>query len=255
MKRGGLLLITRGVTTLIRSPGPVIIGLATSAFFLIVYNAGIGGVGALSAASFGAGGYFAFLFPLGTVSLAMGSSTGAGQSLHADIGSGYFRRLYLSPTPRWAFAASPVIADAVGTALATCLLLGVGAAMNLPLRFGPLSAVGIVGISTLWGMALSGISGGIMLRTGKPSGARVVTNAIFPLIFLSTTFLPRELIASRWLATVSRINPITYLLEGQRFLLAGTGDYRQFVIGATVASALALFGVAFAMAGAKRILV
>ena len=113
MSRPGILLMKRGMVKLAKSPGNVLTGMGTSLFFLLMYNAGIGGIGNLEA--FGGAGYWAFIFPLGVVSLAMGSAAGAGQSLNADFSSGYFRRLFLSPAPRWAFAVAPVLADAVGT--------------------------------------------------------------------------------------------------------------------------------------------
>ncbi len=253
MSNSGLLLVYRGARKLLRSPGTVVMGLASSLFFLIVYNAGIGGIGDLGA--FGGAGYFAFLFPLGTVSLAMGSAAGAGQSLHADLNSGYFRRLFLSPVPRWAFAAAPIIADALATAITSTALIGVALIFGLPLRFGPSSFVSVVAISILWGLALSGISGGIMLRTGKPGGARMVTTAVFPLIFLSTTFLPRELIDSEWLLLVSRINPVTYILEAQRFVLGGTGSFADFATGFVLSGCLALAGTVYALTGTNKILV
>ena len=57
-----------------------------SLFFLLVYNAGIGGIGDMEA--FGTGGYLSFVFPITIISLAMGSSSGAGQTLNADMQSG-----------------------------------------------------------------------------------------------------------------------------------------------------------------------
>lgn len=49
----------------------------------------------------------------------MGSAAGAGQSLHDDMSSGYFRRLYLSPVRRWTFVAAPITADAAATGIGT----------------------------------------------------------------------------------------------------------------------------------------
>lgn len=253
MFSSGVLLVGRGVKKLAKSPGPPLTGLASSLFFLLVYQAGIGGIGHLPA--FGAAGYFPFLFPLGVVSLAMGSAAGAGQTLHADLTSGYFRRLFLSPAPRWAFALAPVFADTAATLLATVGLIAVGLVWNVPLRFGVGSFGGIVLLSTLWGLTLSGFSGGIMLRTGKPDGARVVTSAVFPLLFLSTTFLPRELITSRWLLVVSRFNPVTYLLEAQRYLLGGTADKEAFLIGLGLVSLSAVGGLLFVLRSARKIIV
>ena len=257
MANGGLLLIGRGLAKLARKPMGPLSGLGGSLFFLLVYNAGFGGIDFLP--EFGGSGYFAFIFPLGIVSLAMGSAAGAGQALHTDMTTGYFRRLYLSPAPRVAFVAAPLIADGTATLLVSGGLLGVGAIFGLPFRFGALSVLGILGISLLWGITLSGLSAAIMLRTGSGQGAQLVTTAVFPLIFLSTTFLPRELISSRWLLMVSRFNPITYLLEGLRYLLAGgigAADSPKALLAAVaVAGVGAFLGLILALTGARKILV
>ncbi|MYH67142.1 MAG: ABC transporter permease, partial [Dehalococcoidia bacterium] len=41
---------------------------------------------------------------------------------------------------------------------------------------------------------------------------------LFPLIFLSTAFAPKDVFAD-WLQVLATINPITYVLEAQRSLI------------------------------------
>ncbi|HNZ72739.1 MAG TPA: hypothetical protein PKJ43_08955, partial [Prolixibacteraceae bacterium] len=78
MRTANTILINRGILKLVKQPSAPIGGFAMSVFFLLVYNAGIGGVGNLEA--FGTGGYLSFVFPIAVISLAMGSSAGAGQT-------------------------------------------------------------------------------------------------------------------------------------------------------------------------------
>lgn len=248
-----MVLIERAVLRLLRRPFSLAGGLGMSLFFLAVYHAGIGGVGFLP--EFGGGGYLAFLLPMSLVSLAMGSAAGAGQSLHDDMASGYFRRLYLSPVPRWTFVVAPVTADAVATGVGALAVIGVGALFGVPLRFGLASVAGLLVLAVLWGVILSATSAGVMVRTGSAEGARMVTTAVFPLIFLSTTFMPRELITAGWLSTVSRANPVTYLLEGMRYLLAGTAPLEYLLLGLGIGGFGAVAALIFALSGTRRILV
>jgi ABC-2 type transport system permease protein len=253
VKSAGLLLIKRGLIKLLTQPMAPLSGLGMSLFFLIVYTAGIGGIGFLP--QFGEAGYFAFLFPLGVISLTMGSAGGAGQALYTDMQSGYFKRLYLSPAPRWSFVAAPLIADGVGVFVSTGILLVVGTFFGLPFRFGIWSIIGVLLISLMSGVMLSSLSAGIMLRTGNHQGAQMVTLAVFPLIFLSTTFLPRELINAQWLLAVSWGNPVTYIMEAMRFLLTGSASSIFFFTGlafSVLGTGLALM---FAISGSKKILV
>ncbi|MBE0654283.1 MAG: hypothetical protein IH594_10830 [Bacteroidales bacterium] len=83
--------------------------------------------------------------------------------------------------------------------------------------------------------------------------ADIVTNAVFPLLFLSTTFLPRELITADWLLAVSWGNPVTWILEANRYLLAGTSPAEFFYAGLVILLLSAMASVGFALASAKKI--
>lgn len=251
MNTANFLLIERGIMKLVKQPSASIMGFGMSLFFLLVYNAGIGGVGNLEA--FGSGGYLSFVFPIAIISLAMGSSAGAGQTLNADMQSGYFRRLYLSPAPRWILVVAPMLADTLSSLFFTVLLLAIAALFGVSFQFGFLSVLGVLLLSLLWSLTLCGFSAGIMLRTGQHQSAAIVTNAVFPLLFLSTTFLPRELITSKWLLAVSWANPVTYLLEGNRYLLAGTSSVGFFYFGLGITVITSAISVVFALKSAKRI--
>ena len=251
MRTSYSLLIRRALHKLVKQPQAPIMGFAMSLFFLIVYNAGIGGIGFLE--SFGEVGYLTFVFPITIVSLAMGSSSGAGQALNDDMQSGYFKRLYLSPVPRWSLVVAPIFADVFSTLLFSSLLLGIGFLFGLSFKFGVVTVLGVLLLSLLWAVTLCGFSVGLMLRTGKHQNAAIVTNAVFPLLFLSTTFLPRELITSKWLLAVSWANPVTYLLEGIRYLLAGMGNANFLIYAVIILLISAAISLGFALRSASCI--
>lgn len=251
MKNANALLIKRVILKLIKQPSAPLMGFGMSLFFLIVYNAGIGGIGSMDA--FGDGGYLSFIFPITIISLAMGSSSGAGQTLNADMESGYFKRLYLSPVPRWILVLAPMLADTLSSLVFTAILIIIGALFGITFQFGFLSVLGILLLSLLWSVSLCGFSAGVMLRTGQHQSAAIVTNAVFPLLFLSTTFLPRQLITSKWLLAVSWFNPVTYILEGNRFLLGGTAPMSFFFWSILILVITASVSVAFALSSARKI--
>lgn len=251
MNNANALLIKRVILKLIKQPSAPLMGFGMSLFFLIVYNAGIGGIGSMDA--FGDGGYLSFIFPITIISLAMGSSSGAGQTLNADMESGYFKRLYLSPVPRWILVIAPMLADTLSSLVFTTILIIIGALFGITFQFGFLSVLGILLLSLLWSVSLCGFSAGVMLRTGQHQSAAIVTNAVFPLLFLSTTFLPRQLITSKWLLAVSWFNPVTYILEGNRFLLEGTAPMSFFLWSILILVITASVSVAFALSSARKI--
>jgi len=250
MNAANSILIRRGILKLVKQPAAPLMGFGMSLFFLLVYNAGIGGVGSMDA--FGDGGYISFIFPITIISLAMGSSSGAGQALNADLQSGYFRRLFLSPVPKWVLVVAPMIADTFSSVFFTLVLLIIGAISGVSFQFGLVSVLGILLLSLLWSLTLCGFSAGIMLRTGNYKNAELVTNSIFILLFLSTTFLPRELITSKWLLAVSWGNPVTYILEANRYLLGGTSPAWYLYLALAIFGLTAIISVSYALLSARR---
>lgn len=251
MKIASKLLISRAIKKLIKEPAAPLMGFMMSLFFLLVYNAGIGGIGNMEV--FGENGYLAFIFPITIISLSMGSASGAGQTLSLDMASGYFKRLFYSPAPRWILVFAPIIADSLSSLLFTVILIIIGTIFDLPFQFGIISVLGVLLLSLLWSITLCGFSAGIQVRTGNHQSASIVTNAVFPLLFLSTTFLPRELIEAKWLIMVSWVNPVTYILEANRFLLGGTSSEMFFIIALIILIILSSISVIFAISSAKRI--
>jgi ABC-type multidrug transport system permease subunit len=85
------------------------------------------------------------------------------------------------------------------------------------------------------------------LKTRSAAASQAATFAFSPLIFLSTTFVPKAYIASTWLRWVATINPSTYVFDAMRSLL-NEGWYAKpllvglaFVLGfATLTGWLAL---------------
>ncbi len=121
------------------------------------------------------------------------------------------------------------------------------------MRFGLLSFAGIVMLSLFWGIILSGLAAGVMLRTRNHQSAQLVITAIFPLIFLSTTFMPRELIQSDWLLVLSWANPVTYLLEAMRYLISGVSGVDFFLAACGILITGALGALIFAVRSTRRL--
>jgi ABC-2 type transport system permease protein len=79
--------------------------------------------------------------------------------------------------------------------------------------------------------------------------------AIFPLLFLSTTFLPYDMISASWLKVVSWVNPVTYLMEGMRFLLAGSTPGWFLAVAFAFSAVSAMGAIIFAVTRANKALV
>jgi ABC-2 type transport system permease protein len=223
-----------------------------SLFFLIVYDAGLGGIGRLP--EFDGHGYLAFLLPMGIISLVFGSSAGSAQALSRDIASGYFFRLALAPVPRSAFVLAAILADALGIFVSALAVIGMGAALGVPVSGGLSGALAAAGLTMLFGIGISAASAAVVMQSGKVELAGTIGMLVFMLLFLAPTFVPRELMGAGWLKAVSQANPLTYLMDTLRQLVSGNGRPEWIPLSFAIAAVAGIGGSLFAMRSVKNVL-
>ena len=95
----------------------------------------------------------------------------------------------------------------------------------------------ILVLSGLFGSPSPGSSFIPALITKSEQATSTFSLLLFPLIFVSTAFVPEELMPD-WMQVVNQLNPITYLIEAIRSLMV-TG-YDWDVIGQALLSILIL---------------
>jgi ABC-2 type transport system permease protein len=242
-------LIGRSLRSTLRNPAAVVPNIAISVFFLFVYNAGLSSLSNLPGF---AGSYLGFILPVSIVTAAIGGAGYAGQALIRDIESGYWVKLLLTPTRRLALVWGTMFAGAVVLVVQVVLIIGLGLILGLKPATGVLGLVGVVLYAFLWGMAFAGYSAFVALRTRNAAAAQAGTFAFFPLIFLSTTFVPKDLIGAGWLKTAATINPTTYVFEAMRALLLQGWTVRPLLLGLAVVLAFASLTGALALLQANR---
>jgi ABC-2 type transport system permease protein len=244
-----MLLIARALKTTMRMPAAVIPNVAISVFFLFVFNSGLSSVANLPGFK---GSYLAFIIPVSIVSASVGGAGMAGQALVRDIESGYFTKLLLTPASRLALVWGPMVAAAIILVGQVVLILGLGLALGLKAAAGPAGMVLVLFFAFLWGMAFAGYAVAVALKTKNGAAAEAATFAFFPLIFLSTTFVPKEYITATWLKWAATVNPTTYVFDAMRSLLIDGWQARPLLIGAGVMLAFATLTGVLALWQARR---
>jgi ABC-2 type transport system permease protein len=194
----------------------------------------------------------AFIIPVSIVSASVGGAGMAGQMLVRDIESGYFTKLLLTPASRLALVWGPMVAGAVLLVGQVILILALGIAMGLRSASGPLGLIVILIFAFLWGMAFAGYAVFVALKTKNGAATEAATFAFFPLVFLSTTFVPVEYITAGWLKVVATINPTTYVYAAMRSLLIEGWELTPLLIGLGVILAFATLTGALALRQARR---
>ena len=208
-------LAIRGLRETVRQPGVEVSNLFIPIFFFFVT---VGAIGNIAGEAFGVTNYEGFQLPVAVLQGAAGAASSGGLGMVTDIERGYFDKLMLTPVPRLALVLGRLVGDAVRVMIVAVVICAVALAVGSGFEAGPLGLVLLILLTGAFGFAYSGISMAIALRTGNNQATQVAFLVFFPLLFLSPAFAPKE-IFDGWLEFLATINPVTYILEGERALV------------------------------------
>jgi ABC-2 type transport system permease protein len=213
-----------------REPAAVIPALVVPLFFFAV------NVGSLETVAkyAGTGDYRAFQLPVAIIFAVTGVSRA--NALVADIASGYFERLLLTPVNRLALLLGLMVADFALVVALSLPVLALGAITGVSFAAGPAGVVVFVLLAAAWGVAFTGFPYAIALRTGNPGAVAASFILFFPFAFLTTAYVPKEFLGG-WLATAAGWNPVTYVLAGLRSLVIAGWDGGA-ILGSVVATGI-----------------
>lgn len=230
----------REVRTSIRTPAYFIPNLIVPIFFYFVM------VGSLEefANRSGVVNWEAFQLPVSIMFAVMSGS--AGLNMVADIESGYFDKLLLTPANRLSILMGAMAADFLRIVVQGLLVVGVALAAGIDFATGVVGAVVMVLVASVAGIAYSGIGFGIALKTGNAQATQSIWALWVPFMFLTTAFAPMEAL-SGWLRTAARFNPMTYILRGLRELSGHGWDVGEIGLALITVAALGTVTLAFAL--------
>ena len=103
---------------------------------------------------------------------------------------------------------------------------------------GPLDVGGMYTLALLVNAAGVLWAAGVALRFRTMQAGPVMQMPVFLILFFAPVYVPLDLLTG-WIETVATLNPITYVLEAVRSMLAGDEVY----VAAAFAIALALVGL------------
>jgi ABC-2 type transport system permease protein len=178
----------------------------------------VGAIGNVASRGFGVDNYVAFQLPVAILNGVAGAAGSSGLALVTDIERGYFDKLLLTPAPRLSLVLGRLTSDAIRLTVLSTIILVAGLLTGSGMESGPAGALTILLMSALFGLAYSSVGVAIALKTGSAQAAQMSFLLFFPLLFLSPAFAPKEVFAD-WLQFLATINPVTYIIEGQRDLV------------------------------------
>jgi ABC-2 type transport system permease protein len=237
------LLTLRALREAIRQPANEMANAFIPIFFYVVT---IGAIGDVAKEAFNVADYKGFQLPVAILQGAAGIASGAGLAMTLDIQSGYFEKLLLTSTPRFAIVLGRMLSDAIKSMVLSAFIIVLAIIIGSGFDTGFVGVVALVLAAGLFALAYSGMGMAIALKTGSPQAAQAGFILFFPLLFLAPTFAPLDVFAD-WLAAIARVNPVTYILEGMRALIVGGWDGLALLKGAAAIAGIGI--VTFTMTG------
>jgi ABC-2 type transport system permease protein len=163
--------------------------------------------------------YAAFQLPISILFAA--ASTSGGNALVLDISNGYWDKLSVTPVRRSALVVGTLFGELFAVLGYSLVLLVFGFFVGV--RFAGndlLGALGLLGLTLLFGVGFAAVSISVALATGSVRATQSTFIIFFPLLFLTPSALPRNLMTG-WFEKAVSVNPITYVVEAARSFLFG----------------------------------
>lgn len=240
----------RSLKLIPRYPSTFIPSLVMPLFFLVAF------AGAFSAfvdiPGFPAEQMLDWVLPMSTLQGCAFAGITTGMAVARDLENGFFDRFTMSPAPRGALLAGPLLASVLRALFPLVLLPIVGwfAGVNFHEGFLTIVPLAVAGL----GVALVAGSWalGLALRARSQQAAPLMQMALFLTFFLSTAQMPLDLLTG-WVHAVARFNPMTSVLE-----LARQGFLGEITWDTTWPGLLSLLAMAvvlgiFATRGLRKI--
>ena len=158
--------------------------------------------------------------------------------------AGVLTKLMVTPTPRAALVAAKAFASGTKAVIQAVVVLIMAALLGVGLTWNPLKLLGVLVLVVLGSGFFSCLSmsiAGIVLSRDRLMGiGQAIT---MPLFFTSSALYPISVMPG-WLQPISRINPLTYEVDGLRSLLIGSATDMPLDLGVLLGSAVLAVAVA-----------
>lgn len=211
------LLARRAVLRITRQPAQMIFPILFPLILLGVNASGLSAAAKLP--GFPAASYLDFALAVPFMQGALFAALNGGQDLARDIQTGFLDRLSMTP-----MSGAALLAGQLGGALfmgvvSAILYLLTGLAFGVGIASGVGGALVLLVLAITIAFAFACFGTFVALRAGSGEAVQGFFPLFFVLLFLSSAFFPRDLIAQDWFRTIATWNPVSYMVEGIRSLV------------------------------------
>jgi ABC-2 type transport system permease protein len=219
--RGIYIIWYRDVLRYSRDRARIVASLGQPLLFLIVFGAGLSAsLGAGLTQQLGNVSYVRFLYP-GIISMAvLFTSIFSAMSIVWDREFGFLRELLVAPVSRAAVVLGKALGGSTIAMFQGAILIILAPIIGIGLN--PLLVVELLALMFLVAFAITSVGILVASRLQTMESFQMIINfLVMPMFFLSGAFFPlRQL--PRWMAVVTRLDPVAYGVDPLRRLLLGS---------------------------------
>jgi ABC-2 type transport system permease protein len=168
--------------------------------------------------------YLAYLAPGQVVFTSFMAVAWSGYGMLVEFRTGYLDKLRVNPIGRWSILAGEMVPLFFQAAIMSGILLIVSVILGARIETGVGGFFLILVLAGVFGIAFAGASFVPALLTKSEQATSTFSLLLFPVIFMSTAFVPEELMP-RWMQYVNDWNPITFMIEAVRALMVDGYDW------------------------------
>jgi ABC-2 type transport system permease protein len=226
----------------IKSKSGILIRLIQPAIWIIVVGNTFAGTQPLIQSVGFEGQYIEFMTPGVIVLTAIFTSIFGGVNTLWDRRYGFMNRALTSPVSRVSIALGKMFAISIIAALQASLIIAIALAIGV--QFSSYLVIApIMIIVILFSLGFSGISVAVAATAKSQETFWGIINFLgMPLFMLSPALFPLELLP-QWLATVAKLNPVTYTVLLVRNLMADGGINNTITDGISVTTSIAIISI------------
>ncbi len=206
----------RNLKTWIAQPATLLTAIASSGLMFLFFGAPLGSVTLLP--GFPSEDYLAYLTGMILVMAVVFSGADMAMVLLTDMLSGYFDKMLLSPVNRFSILLGTLSIGGTRAFAQVLAIVLIALAVGVRFQGGIAGALVVLVAATMFGVAMSCIGLLLALRTRS---VQITLNSwllFMPLAFLTTAFMPRELLTG-WFQVAVGLNPVEYVLTAVRAII------------------------------------
>jgi len=216
--------------------------LLSPVLWVLLFGAGMGAVMAEGMA--GIEDYTEFVAP-GIISLtALTGAVVGGATLLDERLRGIMKEYLVAPIPRISIIMGNMLSSVTKATLQSVVILVVAALAGAGLTQNPLEVVLALVLMATYSLGFVGLATAWAVRASSTGGYHALIFLFnLPLLFASNALYPLDLLP-RWLETLARLNPTTYVIDTLRHVLYGADPVIAPALSVAVVVGFAAFGTA-----------